>query len=517
MVNYSETSNNIKRKIKNINKKMKKTMRMMLALMAGAMAFTACSNEDMLENIENNEVTENAPQLKPMTFTAVQEGQATTRTAIDGLSIKWTANDKISIFDGSNAYGGDQMFTVENGVGTISATFTGSAAEADTYYALYPYAVGSTSTTRMVTQAEAEAAAGSMSSMLSMWKMEIGMAFDDDEKDDIIEHEVKRNPNWNSISAENQAIIIAYLKDEPATIVNPGVELDGSSIKNVVIPAEQTVAAGQTVDPTAMIMVAKGEDENTLKFKNVCAYVKVTPQFDCTAICLTSKGTENLAGKIDINYNAGEPTTTVTANGTNTVYLVGTITAGNPYYIAVRPEALASGFTIEFLTADKGHYYARSTNNALALARNNVKNLGEFTTSGTWTKSIPTTGNDGAGHNWMLVSPTLKLQALTEFNAKVPYANIPSWAGWSVPTLDELTAVKAAFTVNSNWTKTTIKGVGILKYGNSIELEGNSNDYSSHWTSTAYDSDKQCTFGIINGNASTAKTNSMTYMLKYNN
>lgn len=100
-------------------------------------------------------------------------------------------------------------------------------------------------------------------------------------------------------------------------------------------------------------------------------------------ICLTSKGTENLAGKIDINYNDGEPTTTVTANGTNTVYLVGTITAGNPYYIAVRPEALESGFTIEFLTADKGHYYARSTNNALALARNNVKNLGEFTTGDT--------------------------------------------------------------------------------------------------------------------------------------
>lgn len=495
---------------------MKKTMKMMLVMMAGAMAFTACSSDDILENIENKEAVEEAPQLKPMTFTAVQEGQGGTRAAIDGLSIKWTAKDKISIFDGSNAYGGDQMFTIENGVNTTSATFTGSAAPAATYYALYPYAVGTTSTSRMVTQAEAEAAAGSMSSKLGMWKSQME-TMDDDEKDDFIERQVIRNPTWNTISAENQAIIIAYLKDEPATMISRGVELDGSSIKNVVIPAEQTVAAGQTVDPTAMIMVAKGDDKDALEFKNVCAYVKVTPQFDCTAICLTSKGTENLAGKIDINYNAVEPTTTVTANGTNTVYLVGTITAGHPYYIAVRPEALASGFTIEFLTADKGHYYARSTNKALALARNNVKNLGEFTTSGTWTKSIPTTGNDGAGHDWMLISPTLKLQALTEFNAKVPYANIPSWTGWSVPTLDELTAVKAAFTVNANWTKTTIKGIGILKYGNSIELEGNSNDYSSHWTSTAYDSDKQWTFGVINGNGWTAKTNSMTYMLKYNN
>lgn len=486
---------------------MKKTMKMMLAMMAGAMVFTACSSDDILENIENNEVTENAPQLKAMTFTAVQEGQGTTRTAIDNLSIKWTANDKISIFDGSNAYGGDQMFTIENGVGTTSATFDGSAAEAATYYALYPYAVGTTSTTRMVTQAEAEAAAGSASDMLEMWKDQIGRR----------EERVKDEMEMFGISAENQAIILAYLKNEPATMISPGVELDGSSIKNVVIPAEQTVAAGQTVDPTAMIMVAMGDDANTLEFKNVCAYVKVTPQFDCTAICLTSKGTENLVGKIDINYNEGEPTTTVTANGTNIVYLVGTITAGNPYYIAVRPEALASGFTIEFLTADKGHYYARSTNNALALARNNVKNLGEFTTSGTWTKSIPTLGNDGAGHNWMLISPTLKLQALTEFNAKVPYADIPSWAGWSVPTLDELTAVKEAFTVNANWTKTTIKGLGILKYGNSIELEGDSYGYSNLWTSTARDSEQQWFFGAISGNGWTAKTNSMTYMLKYNN
>ena len=489
---------------------MKKTLNMMLAMMAGAMAFTACSSDDILENIENNEVAEAPSQLKPMTFTAVQEGEGGTRTAIatdtDGKAngINWTAGDKISIFDGASENAGVQMFTLATGENTTSATFTGTAADAATYYALYPYAVGETS--HAVTQAEAEAAAGSRSSRLSMWKDYI-----DRGRESIVIDQM----NSYGISAENQAIILAYLKNEP--IGTPGVQLDGSSIKNVVIPAEQTATAG-SADPQAMIMVAKGSDKDDLEFKNVCAYVKVTPQFDCTAICLKSNGAENLAGKMTVNYNDGDPTTTVTADGTNTVYLVGTITTGNAYYIAVRPEALESGFTIEFLTADT--YYARSTNKKLALARSNVKNLGEFTTSGTWTRSSATSGNDGAGHDWMLLTPTLKIAVIStpSFDDYVTFDNVPSWgADWVLPSAADFAEIYTNGCIsykNDNGPKVTWRGLGILKYKEGFTWENNPVLWSS--TPDPDNSDRQMALWTYNGTIQGAdKTVSRFYIFKY--
>lgn len=461
---------------------MKKTMKMMLALMAGAMAFTACSSDDILENIENNEVVENASQLKPMTFTAVQEGQGGTRATIDGFDIKWTVGDKISIFDGASENDGDQMFTLATGEGTTSATFTGSAAPAATYYALYPYA--ESTALHAVTKAEADAAAGN-TYRADMWKDQYEHCYDDQEREntlrDIKEYEM------HGISEENQAIILAYVKGEDITV--PGAQLDGSSIKNVVIPAEQTATAG-SADPTAMIMVAKGDDKDALQFKNVCAYVKVTPQFDCTAICLKSNGTENLAGKVDINYNAGEPTTTVTADGTNSVMLVGTITTGNAYYIAVRPEALSSGFTIEFLTADKNTYYARSTNNALALARSNVKNLGEFATSGTWTITSPTSGDDGNCHSWKLITPTIKLATSCAYDVNsddgARFGDVSttySWgSGWVLPTADDFQYLWAnkLFVFNDDYIK--LRGEGVLKYVGDFDVFVSY--WGRFWTST---------------------------------
>lgn len=494
---------------------MKKTLNMMLALMAGAMAFTACSSDDI---IENNEVAEVPSQLKPMTFTAVQEGEGGTRAAIDGLSIKWTAGDKISIFDGSSVNDGDQMFTIENGAGTTSATFTGSAADAGTYYALYPYAVASTS--HAVTKAEANAAKGD-TYMADYWKEEYENAYDDEERAMYLYY-WKGDMDDDGISEENQAIIFAYIKGENVTV--PGVALDGSSIKNVVIPAEQTVTTGQTVDPQAVVMVAKGDDKDALQFKNVCAYVKVTPKFDCYAIGITSNGNEQLAGKMTVNYNNGDPTTTVTADGTNTVYLVGDITADNAYYIAVRPEALTSGFTIEFLTADKATYYARSTNKALDLARSNVKNLGSFSTTSTpWTISSATSGNDGNGHDWMLITPTLKIavSSSTPLSADyVTFDNVPSWgADWVLPSKADFAELYTNGCIsykNDNGAKVTWRGLGILKYKEGFTWENNPILWSS--TPDPDNSTRQMALWTYNGTIQGfSKTNKAFYIFKYNN
>lgn len=429
-------------------------MKSMLALMAGAMVFTACSNDDTLENI--NEQTPSA--LKPMIFTASMEGQGGgTRAAIDGLDIKWTSGDKISIFDGSTENNGDQEFTLSGDGGSTSGSFTGTAATATTYYALYPYAASSFES-KDVTKEDAMAAAGDAYYRIEDWKMDWDMY------SRYPEYLVEQMNDYN-ISPENQVIILAYLKGEKAQIKSGPQRNANDQFEDVVLPAEQTATAG-SADKNAMLMIAKSDDASTMEFKNVCAYVKVTPQFDCDAICLRSTdATKYLAGTVTIDYNEGTPTTTVTANGSNEVFLTGTITGGNTYYIAVRPETLSSGFTIEFLSKDKTHYYARTSSSSLALARNNVKNLGEFATDGKWSVSTPTSGT-ADGHDWKLISANPMLKFATELAIdNVLWGdvenNLSLWGGnWILPSKEDMDALFSANLLSNG----TFSGQGVLKF-----------------------------------------------------
>ena len=362
---------------------MKKTFKTMLALMAGAMTFTGCTND----------ILENTPQqipsaFKPMTFTAIQEGQGdATRTAIDatdGVSINWEGTDKISIFDGEADKDGNlaREFTISGGAGSTSGTFEGTAATATTYYALYP------SVESVYNEEEVERDV----TMDDLEKLEIDYYFCDEIKyhyeellaEEPEEAEDELNIDLNGLNGypdlddKDKAIVVAYIKGQKAKIKNTtksGVQRDGDKFTNVVLPAAQTATAG-SADPKAMLMIAKSEDASTLKFKNVCAYVKVTPKFDCDAIYLRSKGNKPLAGTLTVKYNSGNPTTTVTANGTNEVALTGDIKQDKTYYIAVRPETLGSGFTIVFTTTDG--IYKKSTSKNVGPARSEVLNLGEL-------------------------------------------------------------------------------------------------------------------------------------------
>ena len=100
-------------------------------LVAAILTFVSCSSE-------NDEIVADNETNKLMTFTATQEGDAVnTKTALysDGTTIIWQTNDKISIFDGE----GNHSFALKTGAGTNSATFEGTASEAKTYTAIYPY------------------------------------------------------------------------------------------------------------------------------------------------------------------------------------------------------------------------------------------------------------------------------------------------------------------------------------------------------------------------------------------
>ena len=100
-------------------------------LVAAILTFVSCSSE-------NGEIVADNETNKLMTFTATQEGDAVnTKTALssDGKTIHWEEGDKISIFDGEE----NHSFALKTGAGTNSATFEGTASEAKTYTAIYPY------------------------------------------------------------------------------------------------------------------------------------------------------------------------------------------------------------------------------------------------------------------------------------------------------------------------------------------------------------------------------------------
>jgi len=125
------------------------------AILASAMAITACDSDDIATKDSSKPQADNqqpqtesviASATKSITLKASTEGDggsATSKTAIDGLSIKWQTDDAISVFDGTN----NNQFTLTDGAGTPSGTFDGKVADgaATTLYALYPYQEGETS------------------------------------------------------------------------------------------------------------------------------------------------------------------------------------------------------------------------------------------------------------------------------------------------------------------------------------------------------------------------------------
>ncbi|MBR5402633.1 MAG: hypothetical protein IK113_00205 [Bacteroidales bacterium] len=104
-------------------------MKRTLLWLAAAVAVVAACQKP--ENGGNG--NDNTPTGGDKTFTATLAPLTKVTLGEDGLALSWTKADKVSIFDGK----GNQMFRAQ-GSGA-SAEILGSAAQADTYYALYPY------------------------------------------------------------------------------------------------------------------------------------------------------------------------------------------------------------------------------------------------------------------------------------------------------------------------------------------------------------------------------------------
>lgn len=113
---------------------MRNTYKTILAMMAGAIMLGACSEKP---------ISQDSPAFKQLTISVSQEDE--TKVSMDGKSILWSESDCISIFsrfpDGDNYQTPlNNKFTIENGVGNRSASFSGSVeTTSDGYLAVYPY------------------------------------------------------------------------------------------------------------------------------------------------------------------------------------------------------------------------------------------------------------------------------------------------------------------------------------------------------------------------------------------
>ena len=100
------------------------------------MAMASCSSsDDAVEEIKEES------KLVPMTFTATQESNAETRTALStGNSVIWKTGDMISVFDGNGEKVNHQFsLTGDASLGKFSGI---ASSEATSFTAVYPYTDG---------------------------------------------------------------------------------------------------------------------------------------------------------------------------------------------------------------------------------------------------------------------------------------------------------------------------------------------------------------------------------------
>ena len=102
------------------------------------MAMASCSSsDDAVEEIKEES------KLVPMTFTATQESNAETRSALNNSNgVDWQTSDMISVFDGNGEEGNHQFSLTGD---ASSGKFSGIASsEATSFTAVYPYTEGAT-------------------------------------------------------------------------------------------------------------------------------------------------------------------------------------------------------------------------------------------------------------------------------------------------------------------------------------------------------------------------------------
>ena len=351
---------------------MKQTMKTLLALMAGTIALAACSEDAILENNETQLPEQTEVARKHITFTAMQEDNGATRAAIssgNATQIVWSAGDRITVLyrDANTLFGFDNVdFSLTGGANTTNGTFDGEVLETVTdetvYTALYPCHTKNEGTIEVTWEDLTEDEQDEYYNCLAPW------GFDQESLDWDLEVKL--------ITQEQYDHIMAYVKGETVSVNNSVTLTADGKITDVSLPAVQTATEGSFDPATALMMAQTTGSTDAMEFKNVASYFKFVAPFDCSNVQIFDNAKAGqMAGTVTLDYNSGEPTATVTANGASSITLTGAIEEGKTYYIATLPQTFSQGITMHFDKSD-GTDYVKRTNSSYTLGRNKVSNMG---------------------------------------------------------------------------------------------------------------------------------------------
>ena len=155
---------------------------------------------------------------------------------------------------------------------------------------------------------------------------------------------------------------------------NAAASINGTVITTP-LPAAQTAVAGSFADD---LNIAVGlSDQGKIQFKNALGLVKFTvgADADIVKVTLTGNDSETLAGTLAIDYNAGEPTCTVSGDAATAIELTGTFVKGSTYYFAVLPQTFAKGITLTY-TNSADATRVESTDKEFVVGRSQIRNIG---------------------------------------------------------------------------------------------------------------------------------------------
>ena len=168
------------------------------------------------------------------------------------------------------------------------------------------------------------------------------------------------------------------------------VTFSDNTISHVTLPANQE-AVENGFDPTCNLMTASAKTiSSPITFKHVCSYLKFVPGFDCERVVFTFGDNDAVAGTFDISVgDDGTPSSISNlSDKSNSITLVGDITKGKTYYIAVLPGTYSNGFKVTLeqkVTKDcvdterkvvNTSVCHRETTKALTSTRARIKSLG---------------------------------------------------------------------------------------------------------------------------------------------
>lgn len=437
-------------------------MKTFLAFMAGVLTFSACGLDE-LEVPTPNSTTNSYDADVISTFSAHTEKTVATRAIIDNLEIKWQPGDAIRMMEAifpfnpdnpaekPDAFGYNEKyadFDISSGHGTTSATFQwnkqgegigkGEIGKTN-MYAVYPAKMK-----RYVSIGEIRPILKKYSDWFSS---------DSEDWEDLFK---------SPLTPEEEALVKAYEKNEP--VEDGQAEVAGiKKVKGLHLPRIQTVAAGQAVDPKAMLMVAESRFDaygwrwTNLNFQNVCAYIKVTPATALEKIEVRANNNkdEYLAGElvvdvptaaVDAVLSSHECSSSVTLRAKEGKLAVGT------YYIAVVPGKFSKGLSIRFYYDGK-KYDENTVSTPYTLERNKVYDL-SLQTTGTAKATINGTEVDV---NWIQLWAGGPKFAEKEVEGKLTFTEAAKkgndyvWgANWRTPSKDEMEELLKAGSNNSN-------------------------------------------------------------------